>query len=159
MTKEDVKVKEIKKYTAKLGASVEFLMEQLNPGARRIGMHGNFQKLLKNPNAILLGAFRKACSPALPDNLVGMVTLYKMETIGRKCVLFEECIVDERFRGLGVGQELTKAAIQYVKDRPELGDRLEGTLNEKNMAAWNCYMKGGFHDRHNRAFFWVRVWE
>jgi len=148
-----IEVKEIKKYTPQMAAAVEYHMELLMPGARRRGTQERFKNLLKNPNAILLGAFDEH------DALLGIVTLYKIETLGRKTVLFEECVVDSRFRDMGVGQALTRAAIDYVVKRPELGDRIEGTVNEKHIPAWNCYMKGGMHDRHNKAFFWVRVWD
>ena len=150
--KKQVKIRQIKSSTPKLASAVEYLMEQLSPGARRREVGKRVKSLLRNPAVILLGAFDTH------NALIGIVTLYQVETLGRKFLLFEECVVDARFRGEGIGQELAGAAVNLIRDNPDLGDRIEGTCHENNAAAWNAYMKGGFHDRHNRAFFWVRHW-
>lgn len=151
--KADITIRVIKKPSKKLAANVEFLMEQLLPGARRRDTQSEFHKLLQNPNAILVGAFHNEYKV-----LAGIVTLYRVETMGRRYVLFEECIVDERFRGEGIGQSLTRFVINLIEENEEYGDRIEGTAHESNIGAWQAYLKGGFHDRHNRAFFWVRHW-
>lgn len=87
------------------------------------------------------------------NELVGMVFLYSIESLTRKALIFEEFIIDKKWRNKGLGVELMKAVIKFARKKKV--DCIEAHTKQNNKIAQKLYKKLGFKDRRNIAY---RLW-
>ena len=81
---------------------------------------------------------------------LGMLTVgFYYAPTGKKAWI-EDVVVDEKYRGQGVGKELTNFAIQFVKD--QLADVLMLTSNPARKEANNLYKKIGFQQKVTNVY-------
>lgn len=76
------------------------------------------------------------------DKLIGMGWIFPRQTILRKQAVIEDMIVDERFRGRGLGKKILFNLIEWA--RKNRIDTIELTSNPKRIAANGLYKKVGF---------------
>ncbi|HUO56517.1 MAG TPA: GNAT family N-acetyltransferase [Candidatus Paceibacterota bacterium] len=84
------------------------------------------------------------------EHIVGMGTLYIIPKIGKTNGLVEDVIVDERYRGQGLGEKLTRAIIEEAKKRGLNSITL--TSNSNRVAAHKLYEKVGFVKKETDVF-------
>ena len=141
-----IEIKTIKKIDKSLDKKINSFLAEL------YGMYYNrnrktdekkLKQIIKQDNVWLLGAF-------IDNNLVGMVLIYRIRTITRKFLAFEEFVVDKEYRGMGIGKELANEIIEFGKKLNV--DFIECVTKQDNEIAQKLYFGLGFEDRKNLAF-------
>lgn len=126
---------------------IEKLYRTLFPGRETSLTFSRIQRLLASDNFILFGGY-------IGDDLKMVSTIVIMETISRTAAIYEELISDPKIRGMGYGKGMDQFVINYVKEYTT-ATRIEGTVNENNMVAWNMHLSQGFFDRKNKTILMV----
>lgn len=83
--------------------------------------------------------------------IIGMFSMYLIETIVRRLLVIEELVVDENHRRKGIASALMKAAINFASSIQRV-DCIELNVGKDNGPARQLYSKLGFTDRDNDAF-------
>jgi 8-oxo-dGTP pyrophosphatase MutT (NUDIX family) len=112
-------------------ADTKNLISQLDPSAKF-----SEESLYK---AILSGYVSKIQNG---DELLGMGWIFPRQTILRKQAVVEDLIVNEKYRGTGLGEKILKDLIGWAKNQGV--GVVELTTNPKRVAANNLYQKAGF---------------
>ena len=107
------------------------LVTQLDPSATV-----NEDSLYK---AILNGYISKI---ELDGELAGMGWIFPRQTLLRKQAVVEDMIVNEKFRGQGLGEKILLDLIEWA--RKQGVEVIELTTNPKRVAANSLYQKVGF---------------
>src|SRR3989344_1160444 len=76
-------------------------------------------------------------------NLVGMGWIFPRQTLIRKQAVVEDMIVDEAYRGKGLGRKILKELIGWA--RAQGVEVIELTTNPKRVAANELYKSEGFY--------------
>lgn len=83
--------------------------------------------------------------------IMGMLTLTFCPTLSRDKYWIEDVIVDDAFRGLGVGRALVNAAVEDFRKK-EGSPALYLTSNPSRTAARNLYRSAGFEEYETGVF-------
>lgn len=84
-------------------------------------------------------------------NVMGMLTLTSCPTLAGEKVWVEDVIVDETFRGKGIGRALLRAAVEFA--RKELKTQaVYLTSNPSRVQARNLYRSEGFEEYETGVF-------
>ena len=84
-------------------------------------------------------------------NVMGMLTLTSCPTLAGEKVWIEDVIVDEKFRGQGVGRALLRAAVEFA--RKELKTQaVYLTSNPSRVQARSLYRSEGFEEYETGIF-------
>ncbi len=97
--------------------------------------------------------FRKEFMGKHYKPLVGSVSCYFADTLTRKALVFDEFIIDKKYRSQGYGTILMKEVIRMAKKHKV--DCIEATVKKDNKKALKFYEKFGCKDRKNIA---LRLW-
>lgn len=111
--------------------TIKELIAQLDPSATV-----NEQSLYK---AILDGYVSKIKKNG---ELAGMGWIFPRQTLLRRQAVVEDLIVNEKFRGLGLGEKILRDLIKWAKNQGL--EVVELTTNPKRIAANSLYQKVGF---------------
>lgn len=88
---------------------------------------------------------------ALDDGaVVGMGTLYIIPKVGKKNAYIEDVIVHEKYRGRGLGEQLTRLLIENAKKEGVVSISL--TSRSHRVAAHKLYTKLGFSVQETNVF-------
>lgn len=124
-------IKPVTKYSAGTLAGLNALLLQWD--TKRQLKPGYFTKLLKHSYLLCLYDGKK---------MIGAVTLVPLHKISGVKGSIEHLIVDQEYRGRGLGKKLMKEAVSYAK---KLGmEGLQLTCNPKRNVANALYRKLGF---------------
>ena len=124
--------------------AINRLLPQLSQSALPIGYNA-LVSLLSDSNTLVFAAVDDT-RPA-PDNLAGTATLFFQERIEGTLAEVHSVVVDNNYRGQGIGDLLTKAMIDAAKDyAARTGKKVSVylTSNPKRVAANALYQKHGF---------------
>ena len=83
--------------------------------------------------------------------LSGMLTLTHCPTLSGDKYWIEDVIVDERFRGTGIGRALVRAAVRHLREK-EKSPVLYLTSNPSRVSARNLYRSEGFEEYETGVF-------
>jgi len=84
-------------------------------------------------------------------NVMGMLTITSCPTLAGEKVWIEDVIVDEKFRGQGVGRALLRAAVEFA--RKELKTQaVYLTSNPSRVQARSLYRSEGFEEYETGVF-------
>ncbi len=81
---------------------------------------------------------------------LGMLTVGFYHAPTGKKAWIEDVVVDEKYRGLGVGESLTNFAIRFAKDQQ--ADVVMLTSKPSRISANNLYKKVGFEQRETNVY-------
>ena len=84
-------------------------------------------------------------------NVMGMLTLTSCPTLAGEKVWVEDVIVDETFRGKGVGRVLLRAAIDFARNEMK-AQAVYLTSNPSRVQARNLYRSEGFEEYETGVF-------
>ncbi|HLP74527.1 MAG TPA: GNAT family N-acetyltransferase [Bacteroidales bacterium] len=130
-----MKILKVSEYSDLLYESVLKLLPQLDPGAKPPSKEF-FQDFLKSESIDLFIA------ESDDHQVAGILTLAKYPNVTGMKFWIEDVVVDGSFRGKGIGEKLTMAAIERAG---ELGaEELKLTSRPFRAAANNLYRKLGF---------------
>ncbi|MDB5237945.1 MAG: family N-acetyltransferase [Candidatus Kaiserbacteria bacterium] len=82
--------------------------------------------------------------------IVGMATAYLAQKFGKKTGFVEDVVVDEAYRGQGLGQKIMEVLIQEAKNAG--ATQLYLTSGPDRVAAQKLYMRLGFKKRETEVF-------
>ncbi len=120
------------------------LMRQLNPDIRSLTLN-DLQKIIDVPNTYLFVAKAEE-----NDAIVGTLTLVTYSTPSATRGYIEDVVVDEVYRGNGLGEKLMYAGIGKAR---ELGLTYIGlTSRPEREAANHLYQRLGFKKRNTNVY-------
>jgi ribosomal protein S18 acetylase RimI-like enzyme len=144
----NVRIEEARAVTPGIAAAIRRLVHQLSPSAPS-PTQADLEEIVASPATHLLLA------RGADDVIVGMLTvaLYRIPT--GMCAWIEDVVVDETSRGRGVGEELTAAAVNLVRDAGV--DMVDLTSRPIREAANRLYRRMGFEPRETNIYrLWLR---
>ncbi|MFZ2555359.1 MAG: GNAT family N-acetyltransferase [Minisyncoccia bacterium] len=120
------------------------LLQQLSQdSSRKGGTLGELKRIVADPTAVLL---------TLKDGtrIIGVATLYLMTQMGKSSGYVEDVVVDEAYRGQGLGAKLMNALIAEARKK-KLGS-IHLTSRPARVAANKLYQKLGFEQRETNVY-------
>ena len=84
-------------------------------------------------------------------NVMGMLTLTSCPTLAGEKVWVEDVIVDEKFRGKGVGRALLRAAVDFARNELK-AQAVYLTSNPSRVQARSLYRSEGFEEYETGVF-------
>lgn len=88
--------------------------------------------------------------PTPEEVLAGMCYLFTKQTISRKVMLYEELVVDPKWRGLGIADRIDEFLIALA--RKEGCDCIEGVMPVGNEPVKKVHLRNGFTIREQYPF-------
>ena len=128
--------------TGELVAGVNRLLPQLSASAVPLAV-SQMEAIIESPASTLFVA-RDG------DRIVGVLTLVVFAIPSGVRALIEDVVVDESFRGGGVGEALTRAAIEVARLRDVRS--IDLTSRPSRVAANSLYVKLGFEARETNVY-------
>lgn len=139
-----MKIGPLKKVTAEALADINRLLKQLRrKGDVMSGTSRELRDILENKSAVMVVAQDGS-------RIAGMGTLYIIQKIGKRVGHVEDMVVDEKYRGQGVGKKIMEGLVRVAKTRRVT--RLELTSGPDRIAANKLYEKSGFKLRKTNAY-------
>jgi ribosomal protein S18 acetylase RimI-like enzyme len=136
---------EIEKITAitpSVAASIVALVGQLSSSAK-VPAKEELENIVNSPRTLLL-AVRQS------DSLVGMLTLVIFAIPTGIRAIIEDVVVDERYRGQGIAEALTREAL--VQAEAAGARTVDLTSRPSREAANRLYQKLGFQKRDSNVY-------
>lgn len=137
-----IEIKIINKINEQILEEINFFAKEFSGEYYKGIKEKNLRKIIKQPNVWIMGVCKD-------NKLIGMALLYKVKTITKKVLVFEEFIIDKKFRGQGFGRILIKEIIEFGK-RLDV-NFIECVTKQDNEKAQGLYFGLGFEDRKNMA--------
>lgn len=137
-----IKIQSLKSADKKDLAGINRLLRQLSPSSRSLDMRA-CKRLLADKNFVLFAAKDK-------DEIVGMACLVVMETPSAVRSRLEDVVVDEAYRGQGIGSSLIEAVVGLARKKG--AKSLDFTSNPDREAANKLYMRLGFERRETNVY-------
>jgi ribosomal protein S18 acetylase RimI-like enzyme len=131
-------------FSPELTASINHLLIQINPAAHQL-TDTNVQEILQSQSTQLLVA-----KEPQSDRIVGMITLVVYRIPFVKKALLEDLVVDNDFRGKGIGSALIKKALEQARN--EGVKYVDLTSNPKRSKANQLYQRLGFTKRDTNVY-------
>ena len=134
----------LREIDARMSERINLLLHILSPSAPAVS-----EERLRE----LLGdrTFKLFVAEADNGEMAGMLTLTGCRTLSRIKWWIEDVIVDDRFRGLGAGRALVRAAVTYVRAQEE-HPTLYLTSNPARIQARALYRSEGFEEYETGVF-------
>ncbi len=107
------------------------------------GTSEKINEMLKDRNVFLYAAKDDGA-------IIGIASLYLFPKIGRITARLEDVVVDEKCRGQGIGEKLTRTIIERA--RREGASSIYLTSQETRVAAHRLYEKVGFKKHETTTF-------
>ncbi len=129
-------------------SKINFLLRQLSEKAKDQSIP-DLKRILGKRGVFLVGAFDNSI-------LVGIAGIYFKETLMRKAGIIEDpgdiedVVVDEEYRGRGIGRKLMEFLIKEAKKRK--ADCVELTSNSNRTEANAMYESMGFKKRETNCY-------
>jgi len=137
-----ISLKQVKKPDQKILSDVNRLIPQLSSTAKSLSKR-QFREMTKGQNTFFIGVWDKG-------SLVGMgFTVFILTPIGLRARL-EDMVIDEKYRGRGIGSILTRRLISEAKKRKARW--IEFTSRKDRVATNNFYKKFGFKPRDTNVY-------
>ena len=119
------------------------LISQLSPNLEPPSKQ-NLEEIINSKNSILFLAKNEN------DEIIGTLTLLINRIPSGQKVIIEDVVIDNKFRGKGIGKELTQFAIDYAVKRGI--KEIDLTSNPTRIAGNKLYQKLGFVKRKTNVY-------
>ncbi|MBB5620814.1 ribosomal protein S18 acetylase RimI-like enzyme [Pedobacter cryoconitis] len=139
----DIQIKEITNYTPEIKNTIGHFLKLLQSNDRGISDH-QLKEIISSENSYLFFAANTY------DVYMGMLTVGIYQSPTGKKAWIEDVVVDETFRGQGIGENLIAFAIQFARQRQV--DILTLTSSPARVAANNLYKKIGFQPKETNVY-------
>jgi len=138
-----MKIREIKEYQSEIGDAISKLSTQLVGKELSIGRE-LIEAIISDENSHLF--------VALDDEgiVLGMATVGIYTTPTGKKGWIEDVVVDEKYRGEGIGEKITSFTIQFAKNQQ--ADTLMLTSKPERISANSLYKKLGFQLKETNVY-------
>ena len=138
-------IERVNKVSPELELAFKTLMPQLTNAP--IPDNSELQKLLDSPSILIIARTEYGSQP-----VVGAATLGVFRTPSGQHAHIEDVIVDEAYRGQGLGEMLVQHLIQLARDLGLNGVSL--TCNPRRVAANHLYQKMGFKKWETNTYWY-----
>lgn len=139
-----MKIGPLKKVTSEAIVDINHLMAQLRDDAgKTAGTKAELRAIIENKHAAMVVVEDK-------HRVVGVATLYILQKIGKRTAYVEDVVVDEAYRGKGLGKKLMKAIVAVAKSKKVQTVHL--TSRPERKAANALYQKLGFTARKTNPY-------
>jgi ribosomal protein S18 acetylase RimI-like enzyme len=128
--------------TVKTLMELNVLMRQLNPD-RKKGTLYELKRMIASSTVAM-------CAAKDDGRVVGIATLYLIQKMGRILAHVDDVVVDEKYRGRGIGEKLLRSLIQEARKRRVAS--IYVTSGDARPAANRLYRKVGFTARPTNPF-------
>ncbi|KIO75972.1 hypothetical protein TH53_17535 [Pedobacter lusitanus] len=143
-----MKIEEITNYTSEIKNTVAYFLKLLQGNSTGISDH-QLQEIISSENSHLFFAINDH------DVYMGMLTVGIYQSPTGKKAWIEDVVVDEAFRGQGVGQTLTTFAVRFARQHQV--DLLALTSSPVRVAANNLYKKLGFQPKETNVYKMILI--
>ena len=138
----EIKVEIVSRMTADVARSVSSLIRQLSESASPCSEE-QLSEIVSSPATTLFVA-------RVNDVLVGMLTLVCFQIPTGVRAIIEDVVVNDKYRGHGIGEELTRAAMERARSA---GARtIDLTSRPSREAANRLYQRLGFQQRKTNTY-------
>ena len=137
-----IRLKQLKAVDKRVLADVNRLISQLSSTAKKLPMR-QLAKMVKDKNSIFIGVWDGR-------NIVGMGSIVFVLTIIGLRARMEDVVIDERYRGKGIGKRLTNRLIQIARTRKIRW--LEFTSRTDRKETNQFYRRLGFKKRDTNVY-------
>lgn len=138
-----MKIKEITEFSNELTSIIDDLLELLT--SSKISMDEQLLKeIIASENSHLFFALNEN------EKCMGMLTVGIYASPTGKKAWIEDVVVDENYRGQGIGKELTNFAIDFAKQKDV--SLLSLTSRPSRVSANKLYAKLGFERKETNAY-------
>ena len=134
----------LRQMTTEQTERIDALLHMLDADAPTLNHH-RLQTLLENE------AFSLFVAEDETGEIAGMLTLTCCQTLSRSKYWIEDVIVDDRYRGMGAGRALVKAAVEYAGSKEE-APAVYLTSNPSRVSARALYRSEGFEEYETGVF-------
>lgn len=131
-------------FTPEIMQTINNLLMQLNPDSKILSQEYAKDMIEGDSNRIFVAR------ESVGNKIVGMLTLIIFCAPSAKKGQLEDVVVDENYRGKGIGEKLIIAAINQARE--ENVKRLDLTSNPKRVAANSLYQRLGFKIRDTNVY-------
>ena len=139
------KIIKIEAATEKAFSDIKNLLLELYPENKPLD-YGTFKRVVSNKCLCVLVAYDK-------DKIIGMASIVIYDKLGGKVGIIEDVVVSSKFRGKGIGKNLTMGLIEEAK---KSGCHF-ADVNTRRADAKEFYLKLGFSEKNKeRPFFALR---
>lgn len=137
-------IEQLKIFSSELAAALNKLLKQLDKAVIPLND--------KDIEDIVVSSANRLFVARRSDNkeIIGMLTLIVFRIPYAKKGLIEDVVVDEEYRGKGIGTKLISTAINQA--RQEKVKYLDLTSNPKRVAANRLYQRLGFEKRNTNVY-------
>jgi len=139
----DIQIKEITNYTPEIKNTIAHFLKLLQGTDSGIS-DDQLKEIISSENSYLFFAANTY------DVYMGMLTVGIYQSPTGKKAWIEDVVVDETFRGQGIGENLIEFAIQFA--RQQQVDILTLTSSPARVAANNLYKKIGFQPKGTNVY-------
>lgn len=87
------------------------------------------------------------------EEIAGMITIFVKRTPYVRKATFEDIVIDEKFRGRGIGQQLLQHAITFAKEKE--AHYIDVTSRPRRIASNSLYQKMGFQKRDTNVYRYI----
>jgi ribosomal protein S18 acetylase RimI-like enzyme len=124
-------------------ADLNRLMDQLRADNQRQGILKELKQIIADPNIALAVAQDG-------KKIVGAASLYIIQKIGKSTGYIEDVVVDEAYRGRGLGTKLMTTLIEVAREKELLSISL--TSRPARVAGNKLYQKMGFEQKETNVY-------
>lgn len=140
----EITIEQLKTFSPDITDAVNNLLKQLNASARTLSDEDEKEIIEDVANRILVAR------ESVGNKIVGMLTLIIINAQFVKKGLLEDIVVDENYRGKGIGSKLINEAIN--KARNEKVSYIDFTSSPDKVAANDFYQRLGFKKRDTNVY-------
>ena len=133
---------ELRRATSKSLEEINNLLPQLSKTPKPLSLK-LLESIVKDKNTCLVVAKEGT-------QIVGMATLILMIAPNGKRAVIEDVVVDEKYRGKGIGEKISKKLVAIAKSKKV--KRIELTTGQRRIAAHRLYEKVGFKKKDSDVY-------
>lgn len=140
----EINIEQLKTFSEEVTDVLNNLLKQLNPNARTLSDEDEKEIIEETANRIFVAR------ESVGNKIVGLLTLIIINAQFVKKGLIEDVVVDEKYRGKGVGTKLVARAINQARE--EGVKYIDLTSNSTKVAANKFYQHLGFKIRDTNVY-------
>lgn len=145
MDQEDIKIERVTKYSPEITKTVRLLAQQIDHNYKPLS-HADVKEMLTSSNVCFLFFARDIST----NQVTGMIMLLVYRIPYTRKGYIEDLIVDESFRGRGIGKALLKKAVETAKAKGAA--YLDLTSRPSRVESNDLYEKFGFQKRETNVY-------
>lgn len=140
----EITIEQIKTFSPETTQVINNLLVQLNPASRTLNDE-NVKKIIEEKCNCLLVA-----RETTGNRIIGMLTLITSVSPSVEKGFIEDVVVDEKYRGKGVGEKLMTRALDQAREKGIT--YVDLTSNPTRIAANKLYQQLGFKKRDTNVY-------